>query len=348
MSRDAWLNRIWYEGAPPAWWLRVPSLLFAAASALRRALYRFRILRQARLPVPVIVVGNITVGGTGKTPLVLQLVLALRNAGFAPGIVSRGYGGENSNQPLAVTAATSPRRAGDEPVLLASRSGAPLWVHPHRAQAAEALLATSAVDVIVCDDGLQHYALARDIEIAVVDGMRGFGNGRVLPAGPLREPLRRLHDVDHVVVTGTGMAWPGPSLPPEVEGRTATMLLRPAALVNLRSGERRPPDALADQRCAALAGIGNPQRFFSSLAELGYTATCRAFPDHHIFSAADFDFAGDQPLLMTEKDAVKCREFARPDWWYLEIDAELEQVFFDRIAGRLLELIAAEKRETST
>ncbi len=347
MSRDAQLNRVWYEGEKPAWWLRLLSIVFAGTSALRRALYRIGALRASHLPVPVIVIGNLTAGGTGKTPLTLSLVRELRQRGFSPGIVSRGYGARIDNGPLAVTGETSPQRAGDEPVLLARRSDVPVWVHPRRAQAAEALLATSASDVIVCDDGLQHYALARDIEIAVVDAMRGFGNGRLMPAGPLREPLKRLEGVDHVVVNGNDPADIYATIPAEFASRATLMKLQPAALVNLRSGERRAPDALAGARCAALAGIGNPQRFFTTLSGLGYAATCRAFPDHHAFQSGDFAFAAGLPLLMTEKDAVKCREFASPDWWYLEIAAVIDDALVAQIAERLRELRADQRRQGS-
>lgn len=346
MRRDARFNRIWYEGESPALALRLLSLLFRGASALRRGLYRIGILRSTNVGVPVIVVGNLTAGGAGKTPLVLSLVRELGQRGFRCGIVSRGYGGKAGRTPLAVTAETSPRLAGDEPVLLARRAEVPVYVHLRRASAALALREAHPVDVILCDDGLQHYALARDIEIAVIDGERGLGNGRLLPAGPLREPPGRLDRVNHIVMNGELLSHAAPSVPPVIRERASVMRIEPVALVNLRDGRRVPPAAFADRRCAAIAGIGNPQRFFSTLAELGYVATCRAFPDHHAFSAADFEFAAGVPVLMTEKDAVKCRAFALPDWWYLEIGATLETALVDALGARLQELHEAVRRNS--
>lgn len=329
MLRESRLNRIWYEGEAPGVNLRLLAGLYRVLAALRRFMYRAGILRGQRPPVPVIVIGNLTVGGTGKTPLTLALVQAMQRRGFKPAIVSRGYGGKRGKDVLRVDADTSPQRAGDEPVLLAMRSGVPVFVHHRRFRAAQSAFAAGA-DLVVCDDGLQHYALARDLEIVVVDGQRGIGNARLLPAGPLREPVKRLWRADYVVVNGARR------LNPDVFGASQyNMRLEAAALVNLRTGERLAPDALNGQRCAAAAGIGNPQRFFSTLAELGYSANCRAFPDHHQFQTGELDFAGELPLLLTEKDAVKCRAFARSNWWYLEVAAVLDEPLFDDIAGRL-------------
>lgn len=333
MRRDAYFNGIWYEGRPAPWWQHVLAVVFRFAGALRRGLYRAGILRRVGFPVPVIVIGNLTAGGTGKTPLVLALIHALRERGIRAGIVSRGYGGRPGKMPLHVTAETPSAQAGDEPVMLAARARVPVVVHPRRARAALALLATHPVDVVICDDGLQHYALARDIEIAVVDGQRGLGNGRLLPAGPLREPPARLRAVDHVVVNGEASVQTQASLARAGSVNITPMRLEATALVNISSNERRPPDAFADRHCAAIAGIGNPQRFFSTLGELGYRAECRAFPDHHAFTREDFAFVGERPLLMTEKDAVKCRSFASPGWWYLEIAAKLDESFVEAIAA---------------
>ncbi|HEX7048245.1 MAG TPA: tetraacyldisaccharide 4'-kinase [Gammaproteobacteria bacterium] len=338
MRRDAYFNRTWYEDEPPAWWQHVLAIIFRFVSALRRGFYRVRILRGVKLDVPVIVIGNLTAGGTGKTPLTLALVRELGERGFKPGIVSRGYGGRPGKTPLHVTAETPVSRAGDEAVMLAARSNVPVFVHPRRARAAQALLATHSVDVIICDDGLQHYALARDIEIAVVDGQRGLGNGKLLPAGPLREPTARLRSVNHVVINGEMSAQAQTALSKIDSAKITSMQLEAVALVNISNGERRPRDTFVDRHCAAVAGIGNPQRFFSTLGELDYRAECRAFPDHYTYKREDFEFAGERPLLMTEKDAVKCRAFAAPGWWYLEIAASLETSFIDALAARLKRL----------
>lgn len=331
MEMENRFNRIWYGSESPPWWMLLLASLFRALVALRRCLYRSGLLRRVRVSVPVIVVGNIAVGGTGKTPLTIHLVERLQRAGFTPGVISRGYGGKAHKVPLPVTRSTSPADAGDEPVLIARRAGVPVVVHPRRVLAARTLLhANPAVDVLVCDDGLQHYTLARDVELVVIDAARGLGNTRMLPAGPLREPGHRMRSADYVVVNGAG----SPGLPDDVP--VVQMSLQPTALVNLRSGERQPADALADGACVAVAGIGNPQRFFSLLAELGYDAECRAFPDHHVFTPDDLAFSGKRPVLMTEKDAVKCAPFAAPDWWYLEISATLnDESFFSRLTEKL-------------
>lgn len=294
------------------------SLLFGALVGLRTLAYRLRLLRPERLPVPVIVVGNITVGGTGKTPLTLVLVDWLKAAGLRPGIVSRGHGGKG-REPLPVLPESDPAMAGDEPVLLARRAGCPVWIGRRRAEAARRLLAFHPeVDVILTDDGLQHYALARDVEIAVVDGGRGLGNGWLLPAGPLRECRGRLGRVDAVVVNG-GMR---EGLP----GQTFTMRLAGEIFRHLQDpGRTAGPRDLADRPLHAVAGIGHPQRFFDHLSALGLAFTPHAFPDHHAFRP------GDLPpgrVLMTEKDAVKLLPHAREpglgDCWFLAVDAEPE------------------------
>lgn len=313
------LPRCWYGDCRGLWrflvCLLLPlSWLFRGLVSLRLALYRAGMFKTERLPVPVVVVGNLTAGGSGKTPLTLTLVQWLRQAGYHPGVVSRGYGGQ-ARTPLPVAADSDPALAGDEPVLIARRSGCPVWVGRDRSAAGRQLLARHPeVDVILTDDGLQHYGLARDLEIVVVDGARGFGNGRLLPAGPLREPVSRLARATALVVNGHGRHPPGPP--------AFAMTLRGGAFVNLARPDRTETAGyFRGRRVHALAGIGHPERFFRTLAELGLEASVHAFPDHHAFSPGDLP---EGTLVMTEKDAVKCAAFAPADAWFLAVDAEVE------------------------
>ncbi|MDP2431429.1 MAG: tetraacyldisaccharide 4'-kinase [Pseudomonadota bacterium] len=292
------------------------SLIFFLLVAWRRLAYRAGLFRVWRLPVPVIVVGNLGVGGSGKTPLTLCVAQWLAELGYHPGIISRGYGGR-ARSAMPARADSDPALVGDEPVLMARRAACPVWIGRKRVEAGRQLLAFHPeVDVLVADDGLQHYALARDMEIVVVDGLRGFGNGRLLPAGPLREPLGRLATVDAAVVNG-GDPEDFVLLPPSF-----AMRLRGVTFRNLRDpGHTAVAADFAGREIHALAGIGHPQRFFDHLEHLGLNVTPHAFPDHHAYSADDLP-AGI--LLMTEKDAVKCAGFAPPDAWFLVVDALLE------------------------
>lgn len=309
------LERCWYGHSRARFLLAPLSLIFLLLLAARRLAYRAGLLRARRLPVPVIVVGNLGVGGSGKTPLTLRVVAWLAELGYHPGIISRGYGG-SARAPMPVRADSDPGLVGDEPVLLARRAACPVWIGRARAEAGRQLLAFHPeVDVLVSDDGLQHYALERDMEIVVVDGQRGFGNGRLLPAGPLREPLGRLATVDAAVVNG-GDPDDFILLPPSF-----AMRLSGATFRNLRDPAlTAAASAFAGREIHALAGIGHPQRFFDHLESLGLKATPHAFPDHHAYRAGDLP-AGT--LLMTEKDAVKCAAFASPDAWFLAVDAIL-------------------------
>jgi tetraacyldisaccharide 4'-kinase len=319
--RASFPERHWYRLSALSVALAPLSLVFGAVAVLRRALYRSGLVRAQRLPVPVVVIGNVVVGGTGKTPLVLWLVAALRDRGFRPGVVSRGYGGAHV-KPQAVPPNGDPVRYGDEPVLLAERSGVPVFVGRDRAAAARALLAAHpGCDAIVCDDGLQHYRLARDFEIAVEDE-RGHGNGLLLPAGPLREPASRA--VDAAVVNGA--ARPG----------AFAMRLEPAGFVRV-GGDRGavPAQALRGKRLHAVAGIGNPARFFATLRSLGLDAIPHAFPDHYAFAPGDLDFPDGDFVLMTEKDAVKCRSFARADAVALRVEARVDSRLVDLVVSRL-------------
>jgi tetraacyldisaccharide 4'-kinase len=307
-----WLQRHWQSLTPLSLALFPLSLIFRAAVAARRAAYSTGVLSARRLDVPVIVVGNVSVGGTGKTPLVLWLASLLRTKGMNPGIVSRGYGSAR-REPRPVTASSDAPSVGDEPLLLAQRSGCPVWVGVDRVAAARALLAAHpSCDVIVSDDGLQHYGLARDVEIAVVDGTRRFGNGMMLPAGPLREPRSRLRTVDAVVINGAPAA-SEPWLGMQLEGREFRNLANPAQRVN--AGH------FTGKRVVAIAGIGHPQRFFAHLDALGLRYEPRAFPDHHAYTASDLAPGDADAIVMTEKDAVKCESFASDRCWVLPVDA---------------------------
>ncbi len=317
------LEHYWYSDSRLPWLLLPLSALFYLISALRRLAYRLGLLASEQLPVPVIVVGNITVGGSGKTPLVVWLAEFLKQAGYRPGIISRGYGGQSEQWPVAVTTDSDPQRVGDEPLLIVQRSGCPMWVGPDRAEAARSLLHENAVDVIISDDGMQHYRLARDIEIAVVDGSRRFGNGFLLPAGPLREPVRRLAGCDLVVANGVAR-----------QGEF-TMQLVPADAVSLQDGGKRPLNSFAESTVHAVAGIGEPQRFFTMLRQHGLDVIEHPFPDHHDYQAADIEFHDGLQLLMTEKDAVKCRKHARPYHWYIPVDAGLPARFGDEVLSLL-------------
>ncbi len=322
-----WLQRQWFEQRrlPPALWLLAPLAgLYSAVAARQR-----RKARPECLAVPVIVVGNITVGGAGKTPLTLWIAAQLQARGWRPGIVSRGYGGKGllSRPVMSDSAAVD---VGDEPILLARRSGLPVWVGPDRVAAGHALLAAHPeVNVILCDDGLQHYRLARNVELAVFDG-RGAGNGWRLPAGPLREPLSRLAEVDAVICNGA----PDERLPPALP--RFDMRLRAGDFYLLDDQQQRCAAAdLAGRNLHALAGIGDPERFFRTLEGLGLTFARHPFPDHHAYVAADLAFANDGVLLMTEKDAVKCAGLTAGETWVLPVEAELSPALIDLILEKL-------------
>ena len=322
------LPRLWFQRRlAPALFLLLPfSWLFSALGALRRFGYRVGLKTAQRLPVPVIVVGNLTVGGSGKTPLVLWLAAQLRAAGFLPGIISRGYA-RDGRAVLAVNAQADATVVGDEPLLLARRSGVPVFVGRDRAAAGRALLAMHPeCNVLIADDGLQHYRLARDVEIAVFDA-RGAGNRCLLPAGPLREPLARLGAADAVVWNGAPAGTPARDALQACgrQGRNFDMVLRAQHFVHLRDAGRHCSAAdLQDKRLCAIAGIGDPERFFKRLSALGLSFEKRAFPDHHAYVAEDLLCDFGTILLMTEKDAVKCAPLPMStDAWVLPVAAEI-------------------------
>ncbi|WJW76781.1 tetraacyldisaccharide 4'-kinase [Thiohalobacter sp. IOR34] len=319
------LPELWYRRHPLLVLLLPLSLLYCGLVLLRRQAYRLGLLRTRRLAVPVIVVGNISVGGTGKTPLVAWLAERLAAAGYRPGLVARGYGGRARSWPQQVRPDSDPAAVGDEPVLLARLSGRPMAVGPDRVAAAEALLAHSDCDLIISDDGLQHYRLARDIEIAVIDGVRRLGNGLCLPAGPLREPPSRLQTVDFKVCNG--VAGPG-----EYAMRLS---IRKARRLN-DAADERPLAAFRGSPVHALAGIGHPQRFFEALRRQGLEIIPHSFPDHHAFQAADLAFAADgRPVLMTEKDAVKCQRLGLDNLWLVPLEVQLDARFEAELLERL-------------
>lgn len=326
-----WLQRQWFaqRRLSPALWLLLPLLLplnglFVALAALKR-----RQAEAQRIGVPVVVVGNITVGGAGKTPLTIALARALVERGLQPAIVSRGYGGSNV-APRPVTPDAAADEVGDEPLLLARRSGVPVWVGRDRAAAARALLAAHpGIDVVLCDDGLQHYRLGRDVELAVFDG-RGAGNGWRLPLGPLREPLARLRQVDAIVCHGTQ----DPRLPRSTP--VFAMKLQPGLFYRLGDpAQTCDAEALRGKTLHALAGIGDPGRFFRTLESLGLACIEHPFPDHHAYSEDDLRVVGEGVLLMTEKDAVKCAALRTGEAWVLPVEAALPPALIDLVLEKI-------------
>lgn len=318
--------KTWYS--PRGWlaYLLSPlALLYCSIVILRRRLYRLGIFSSTKLAVPVVIVGNVTVGGTGKSPLVIRLADMLQGMGATVGIVSRGYGGKSEQWPRPVNAASDPLQVGDEPVMLAQRTCCPLFVGPDRVAAAQALLQQNEVDILLSDDGLQHYRMQRDYEIVVIDGQRQFGNRMCLPAGPLREPRARLDSVDLLLV----------------QQRRRDMWLEITGVVNVYNPEQRTTlSELKNQPVHAVAGIGNPERFFATLSENDMLLkSTSAFDDHHQFSASDFSFSDGCPVLMTEKDAVKCKLFAKEDWWYIEVKLRLNRDIKAKIQHDMQELL---------
>jgi tetraacyldisaccharide 4'-kinase len=325
------IESIW-SGKSRLYLLLLPfSWVYGLISGAIRLSYRLGLRQSWRAPVPVVVVGNLTAGGNGKTPVVIWLVEQLQQQGIKVGVVSRGYGGKAAAYPLVLSAETSPAEAGDEPVLIYQRTGASVAVAPKRSAAVQALLASASPQIIITDDGLQHYALARDKEIVVIDGIRRFGNGWWLPAGPMRERAARLNTVDAVIVNG------GTANTHEI-----AMQLIPGEAIHLLKGNRRPLQQLSN--VVAMAGIGHPPRFFNTLVKAGVTPVKTvALADHQALSEAEINALTQpgQTLLMTEKDAVKYRQYAdtESDWWYLPVDAHLDSPAATALLESLIKLV---------
>lgn len=334
------LEKSWYQNST---WLAllIPfSALFKLLAKIRRNKIESDPDR-LQLTVPVIVIGNISAGGTGKTPVVISLIEELKARGFKPGVVSRGYGGEMADTPLCVDEDTAVTQSGDEPKLIATLCSVPVVVDPQRDRAYTHLLANFNVDVVISDDGLQHYKLPRTVEVAVVDGQRMFGNDRVFPAGPLREPVERLAEVDFILLNGVD------GLSSEQAAAAKTRLsqyrapgvleLQPTVFINQQNGDKKPfagaPFNMGN-RLQAVTGLGNPERFFSLLETLSYQVERYPFPDHHSFAKSDFEKLNldeHQPVVMTEKDEIKCQEFARPNFWTLKVVLKLPDNFVDDV-----------------
>ena len=297
--------------------------IFYLLVQLRFWLYKVGFFKIYISKIPVIVVGNITIGGTGKTPIVISMVKHFESQGKTVGVVSRGYKGDYLHKVLEVTSTTDPQECGDEPALIAQNTNAIIVVAKKRAEAVKHLTNNEKVDVIISDDGLQHYAMGRDIEIAVIDGVNRFGNGLLLPVGPLREPVKRLKSVDIIINNGA-----------KLDGEL-NCEIKAESFVNIANEESQPLTYFKDKECYAVAGIGNPTKFFKLLDELGVQSKNKSFVDHHRFVAEDFAFAEDYPIIMTSKDCVKCRHFATDQMWYLAVHAELNSDFYQQLGSKL-------------
>ena len=327
MRLHEYTDALWYGNHPVSLVLAPLGWIYCLFMKTRRIAYKIGLLPTRRVNVPVIIVGNITVGGTGKTPFVIWLTYFLIEKGYQPGIISRGYGGASRTWPQQVRADSDPHMVGDEPVVIARRTKCPVAASPDRYSAARAMLDHHKCNILVCDDGLQHQALARDIEIAVVDAERRFGNGRCLPAGPLRESLSRLKSVDLVIANG---------YPAHGEYQ---MLYTYDVLKSLVDDAREENiENLRNTRVHAVAGIGNPEKFFNILRSKGLQVIEHVFPDHHEYHTGDLLFNDDLPVIMTEKDAVKCMEFAKNNHWYMPVNARMADIFVHRFSIMLKEI----------
>lgn len=299
------------------------SAVFYSVFQLRRILYRIGILRTHHFDIPVIVVGNITVGGSGKTPIVIALVEHFKVQGKKVGVVSRGYGGTHKKGSLLLDATTQASLSGDEPMLIYQQTKVAVMVNKNRAQAVQDLITQQGVDIVISDDGLQHYAMGRQVEIAVINGKQRFGNGFFLPAGSLREPISRLKSVDFILNNGA------------LSAGEYKVELMPMKFINLVTKAQKPLDFFTGKTCYAVAGIGVPQRFFDTLSGLGIIPKPQAFPDHHPFTKSDLNFSKEYPIIMTAKDCVKCSQFATDQMWYLHSEVDLSDDFLTKLEFKL-------------
>jgi len=342
-----WLVRAWDRQAGWLWLFWPLAYIFRLAAAARKNKQQTQ-ADGSNIPIPVIVVGNISVGGTGKTPFVITLAKHLQKQGLQPGIVSRGYKSNAAHYPLLVDSNASAYEVGDEALLIAEKTQCPMVIDADRRRAAEYLAHHAQCNLIISDDGLQHYRMHRDLEIAVVDGQRLFANGLTLPAGPLREPVSRLRSVDHIVVNGE----PRHSSP--ALAAAVVMKLAPTFLVNMVSGEKKAFSVAPfniGNRVQAVSGIGNPERFFALLEQLPYQVEKYCFPDHHAFTLEDFEkleLDSHQPVVITEKDAVKCRSFAKDNFWYLVVEVKLPESFLELLTHQIKVLVDTTSKTTHT
>ena len=325
----------WHQGSVWLYLLWPMSLLYRFLMLLRRWCYRVGIFKSYQAPMPVIVIGNISVGGTGKTPMVIALIKALNDAGLKPAVISRGYGSKAPYYPYCVSPDDAANITGDEPLLIAQSCRCPVIIGADRKASIGLLIKQHNCDVVVTDDGLQHYALKRDLEIAIVDGDRLFGNGHCLPMGPLREPITRLQSVDWVISNGVTAQY------------THHMQLTARELVQLKTGEQCLAERWqANKKVHAVAGIGNPSRFFNTLRELGFDPVEHAFADHHHFVRSDIVFDDNLAVVMTAKDAVKIKPFATDSCWFLPVDAHLPSALMLEVINKISGLVAAQKNKS--
>lgn len=337
-SVDNWVQNIWYGESPLRWLLLPFTWIYSVIIAGRRVLYSSGILRSQRVSVPVVVVGNIAVGGTGKTPLTIWLAGQLTERGFKPGIISRGYRGSVGPKPMVVTQESDPAVVGDEAILIATRSDCSVVVHPDRVAAAKLAIDLGA-NIIVSDDGLQHYRLGRDFEIAVVDGTRRYGNRQLLPSGPLREPVSRLNSIDRLLVQretdGSSELLHRSSDRPPLDFRLVA-----SAISRLDRSDIRYIDDFSGTTVHAIAGIGNPERFFRLLEARDIEVIRHALADHADITPEDIDFDDELDVVMTEKDAVKCGWLDTRNCWYVPVDVAMNDADADDLLDRIVEKVS--------